>query len=136
MTERVLIFGKDKDTLDLEAAHVKDCDFQSGGGVRAVAVVPVYWNPDTLSFEWQTKASISGVDLGDLEPMTSGTYWRKTLYEYDVDANLIYKAYHTTYNAVDSDAYHYIIKYTYSSGNLVKKQLAVGAWTNRANLGW
>ena len=140
MTDRALVFGKDKDTGSLEPANVKPCAFESGGEVRAMAVVPVYYNPETLSYEWASRPSIQiddlTVSMGDLEKTTSGSYWRKTLYDYDVDDNVIYKGWHTTHNALDSDAGHYIMKFTYSGANVVKKQLAVGAWTNRSGLGW
>lgn len=110
----------------------------SGGAPKVYNFV---YNPSTLSWERmkQPVVELSGdltVTMGDVEAATNNTYWRKTLYDYDVNDNVIYKGFHITYNAADSDTSHYIIKYTYTGDNVTKKQLAVGAWTNRTGLSW
>jgi len=73
---------------------------------------------------------------GELTVANSSLYWKQFRYEYDSNDNVIYKGYHKTYNAAESDTSYWIVKYTYSNNNLVRKQYAEGSWTNRANLNW
>jgi len=110
-------------------------------GDNAIKIYNFVYNSSTLQWERmrQPTVDLNGdltVTMGDVEAATNNTYWRKTLYDYDGDDNVIYKGVHITYNAADSDTGHYIIKYTYTGDNLTKKQLATGAWTNRTGLSW
>ena len=110
-------------------------------GDNAIKIYNFVYNPSTLAWERmkQPLLELAGdltVTMGDVEAATNDTYWRKYIYDYDVNDNLIYKGVHITYNAADGDTDHYILKYTYTGDNVTKKQLAVGAWTNRTGLGW
>ena len=121
------------------------------------AIVPVWGDPDTgglriLNMVWNTSGlqwermqqpqiNIEQADLTasftDVEQGVTDNYWKRYKYDYDVNDNTIYKGRHITYNAAESDTQWYIIKYTYDgSQRLIDKQYAVGAWTNRATLGW
>lgn len=65
----------------------------------------------------------------------SDTPWAETQYEYDVSNQPIYEGRHKTEGASDSDNGWYIWRYTWSSGNMIRKQGAkIGSWNNRTEM--
>lgn len=62
--------------------------------------------------------------------------WDRTEYEYDSDGNPIYIGKAQFLNKPTSQDGWYIVKLTWSGGNVTRKQKAVGAWDNRTSLGW
>lgn len=73
----------------------------------------------------------TGLDAG------INTYWRKKLFDYDINDNMIYYGKHVEHDALDSDTSHMIYKLTYDiNNNLIKLQILSGAWDNRTTLSW
>jgi len=117
--------------------------YQAGaeGDAAILQVMNYVWDPVGMEPAKMEQPSILleaddlTITMGDVEKGVTNAYWRKFLYEYSGN-NLIYKGLHTTFNIVDTDTNHFVIKYTYTANDLVKKQATFGAWTNRVGLGW
>ena len=62
--------------------------------------------------------------------------WKQYRYDWDTDNNLKYKGMHLVQNEASSSSDYWIIKYTYETNNLVRKQYLQGSWDNRATLDW
>ena len=125
---------------DTEEKAYEDVEcLEMGDGKHGLIVIPTVYDPDTGEFVLQTQPNVMvdgdlTVTMGDVEKLLANNYWKDQRLEWSGD-DLIYKGYHTTTNASQSDSNWYIFKYTGSSGDLVRKQgPAVGAWTNRASL--
>lgn len=116
----------------------KDCDFESGS-VNALAVVPIYYNAETLKFEWAQRPSIQiddlTVSMGDVEKLLALSYWKAKQYDW-TSGDLDYMAFNTAIGAADGDATWYVFKFEWSPGGDISRILGpvTGAWSNRAAL--
>lgn len=59
-----------------------------------------------------------------------------TLFYYDASGNIEYICKHDVHGTATSAADWLIMKLTYSSGNISKKEILEGSVDNRATLGW
>ena len=83
------------------------------------------------------KPVLAGGSSSDIEISTTDEIWVKTLYDYNIDSNLIYIGKHTVSNAAESDPLWSIWCYTWVDVDLTMKQgPKVGSWDDRALLGW
>lgn len=65
------------------------------------------------------------------------TYWRKKVFEYDAESNLVYFGTHKEADASDDDTSHVVHKFTADAeGNITKIQTLPGSWAGRAGLAW
>lgn len=129
--------------VDLESAltknfRAKECNFSAGGSVHALAVVPIYYNPDTLTYEWAQKPTIEiddlTVSMGDVEKLLSNSYWKLKKYDY-TSGDLDYAGFHPEIDAEDGDGGWFIWKYTWSDGNCVQIEGPVeDSWTSRGSI--
>ena len=63
--------------------------------------------------------------------------WYKTKLDYDSSGNLVYIGKSPTAEQKTSDGGWYIKKLSYdSSANMIRIEKTVGAWDDRASLGW
>jgi len=68
--------------------------------------------------------------------LRANTYWRDVRLEY-TNNQVIYKGSHRKNTAATSDAAWTIVKYTWSGSDLIRIQGPIlGAWDDRATLGW
>jgi len=64
------------------------------------------------------------------------TYWKDSRYD-STSGNLDYKGLNRIANSSGSESNWQIWKFTWSSGNLIRKQGPIeGKWDDRASLGW
>lgn len=137
--ERLVGGPVDLDTALTRNFRAKECNFSAGGSVHALAVVPIYYNPDTLAYEYAQRPSIHiddlTVSMGDVEKLLAESYWKLKQFAYDSDGNVEYAGFNTDGSAADGDTDWYVWKYTWSSGNCTKIQGPVeGSWTGRVAL--
>lgn len=128
--------------LDRDTGKIYQAGAEIGGANAILQVMNYVWDPDGMQPAKMEQPSILidaddlTVTMGDVEKGVTHSYWRKILYDYDSKDNLIYKGYHTTYNALDTDVNHFVIKYTLDAkDNVTLKQMRFGAWTDRTT-GW
>ena len=110
--------------------------------VNRKAVYNKVWNTSSLAWDRETQGlrELTGdltVTLGDVEKLLAGNYWHDARYEYS-GGNLIYTGLSTTHKAAtDAGNLWWIWKYTWTSGDLVRREGPLNDdWDDRPGLSW